>query len=458
MTTLQDQLRQDAASLQKFVTSVSDPCERRSGTATYLEPSERLFSYIIKFAESTCSHLTLSLLKHVDPQNLLDLRKDIRIFRAGWKFMHQFVKSALDADTLRLPSSLVLGLTARFREISGFSDTEFVIYHTDKFNYLNISLSKLKKDANGMSSLVGGPSFPDKLGMIGIPYSQSSSIFMNCLIPHEMGHHVFGELHLERFFQIQIEQELVSRLGTSRPQIVELLASWAEEIFCDLFAVRLVGFCFCLAFVELYDVSMVLDENSAYSPRRSVGLTEFKEYPPDLFRLRQQVSVLKQDKWWPYVQQIDSHYVRTLEAAGELKEQNFKMQNYFNTDPGIILAAFFSIVPKISDKLDEITKGLMLGTDEWQKNDQDISLYLQHGIVPSSIRPMGSADDFVHPKPVSLLNASYKFYLERLNLLITNIDGAKVDNKEDRVKWAKKVEMWTAKAIEDVMLMTGGFS
>jgi hypothetical protein len=45
-----------------------------------------------------------------------------------------------------------------------------------------------------------------------------------------------------------------------------------------------------------------------------------------------------------------------------------------------------------------------------------------------------------------------------LNLLISNIDGAKVDNKEDRVKWAKKVEMWTAKAIEDVMLMTGGFS
>jgi hypothetical protein len=59
---------------------------------------------------------------------------------------------------------------------------------------------------------------------------------------------------------------------------------------------------------------------------------------------------------------------------------------------------------------------------------------------------------------VSLLNASYKFYLQGLDFLIPNIDGAKVDNKEDRVKWAKKVEMWTAKAIEDVMLMTGGFS
>jgi hypothetical protein len=353
---------------------------------------------------------------------------------------------------------LVLGLTARFREIPGFSDTEFVICHTDEFNYLNITLSKLKKQANYISESVGGPPFPDKLGLIGIPYSQASSIFMNCLIPHEMGHHVFGELHLVRTFQILIEKELIGRLGESKPQIVECLAYWAEEIFCDLFAVRLVGFCFCLAFVELYDVSMILDENSAYSPGRSVGLTEFTDYPPDLFRLRQQVSVLKQDRWWPHVEEIDSHYVRTLEAAGKLTEQDFKMPNLFNIDPGIILAAFFAIVPKISDKLDEITEGLKIETDEWQKNDQDISLYLQNGIVPSSLRSGGLTDDFIHPKPVSLLNASYKFYLQGLNLLISNIDGAKVDNKEDRVKWAKKVEMWTAKAIEDVMLMTGGFS
>jgi hypothetical protein len=103
MATLQDQLRQDAASLQKFVTSVSDHCERRSGTAAYLEPSERLFSYIMKLAESTRSYLTRSLDLQLDLQNLLGLRKDVRILRAGWRFMHRFVKPALDADTLREP-------------------------------------------------------------------------------------------------------------------------------------------------------------------------------------------------------------------------------------------------------------------------------------------------------------------------------------------------------------------
>ena len=53
MATLKDQLRQDATSLQKFVTSIADHCERRSGAAAYLESSERFFSYVVELAEST---------------------------------------------------------------------------------------------------------------------------------------------------------------------------------------------------------------------------------------------------------------------------------------------------------------------------------------------------------------------------------------------------------------------
>ena len=137
----------------------------------------------------------------MDAEDLLDLRSDVNVLRAGWRFMHAFVKPVLDADTLRLPSSLILGLTARLREIPQFSDTEFVIYHTDDFNYFNVKLSVLKPQANRISGLVGGPSFPEKLGLIGIPYSQASSLFMNCLIPHELGHYVFGELSLGHKFR-----------------------------------------------------------------------------------------------------------------------------------------------------------------------------------------------------------------------------------------------------------------
>jgi len=467
MADLKATLRQDAASLQQFVTAIADHCERRNNAAAYLQSSERFFSYIVKLAASTRSFLAQALESRTDFQDLLDLRSDISVLRAGWRFLHGFVKPVLDADTLRLPSSLVLGLTSRFREIPQFSDTEFVIYHTDEFNYFNVKLSVLKPGADRIAGLVSGPSFPDKLGLIGIPYSQASSMFMNCLIPHEMGHHVFGQLSLGLKFKSQLEQELIASFGARLPaearlQIIERLAFWAEEIFCDLFAVRLVGFCFSLAFVELFDISTVLDENSTYSPARATGKTEFLQYPPDLFRLRQQVAVLQQDNWWSSLQKIDSHYVRTFEAAMALSDKDFgflELSNFLkNIDPTDVLEAFYVIIPTIFNELDKNTSGIQLGTSGWQSTDKDIALYLRNGIVPSSIRLEASGAITIHPEPISLLNSAYKFYLEGLNDLILNIEDADVTNIADRSKWAKKVEMWTAKAIEDVMLMTGRVS
>jgi hypothetical protein len=110
MADLKATLRQDAASLQQFVNAIADHCERRNSAAAYLQSSERFFSYIVKLAASTRSFLTQSLESRTDAQDLLDLRSDISVLRAGWRFLHGFVKPVLDADTLRLPSSLVLGL------------------------------------------------------------------------------------------------------------------------------------------------------------------------------------------------------------------------------------------------------------------------------------------------------------------------------------------------------------
>ena len=207
MAALKDQLRQDAASLQQFVASIAGHCERRSGASAYLEPSERFFTYVIELVISTRTYLAKSLETATDASDLLDLRSEITVLRAGWRFMHSFVKPVLNADTLRLPTSLVIGLTARLREIPHFSDIDFVIYHTDDFNYFNVKLSVLKPRADNISSLVAASPFPEKLGLIGIPYSQASSMFMNCLIAHEMGHYACGELSLGHKFKSQIEQE-----------------------------------------------------------------------------------------------------------------------------------------------------------------------------------------------------------------------------------------------------------
>jgi hypothetical protein len=120
MLPLSDQLVQDAASLAQFVCSIADLCEERSSASAHLEPSERFFAYIEKVAEATKDYLASFLKAKKSAKELLQLRNEIASLRASWRFLHEFVKPALDADTLRLPTSLINALSARFREIPKF--------------------------------------------------------------------------------------------------------------------------------------------------------------------------------------------------------------------------------------------------------------------------------------------------------------------------------------------------
>jgi hypothetical protein len=463
MSGVLDQVRQDAASLHGFVCSISDKCESRSGAPAYQESSERFFSYISDLAAATKSYLQdATQSTNNSPQDLLDLRAEIATLRAGWRFMHRFVKPVLDADTLRLPTSLLRGLTNRFREIPTpkFANTDFVFYHSDDFNYFNIKLVNFRLQADKIAGLVGGPRFPPYLGLVGIPYSQSESLFINYLIPHEMGHYLFGELLLRQKFCASIEQELIKLYGSSltpymRAQLIGTLAFWVEELFCDAFAVRIVGFCFSLAFVELFDTATVLDENAKYV--RASGTTEFSVYPPDLFRLRNQVAVLSADGWWDDLVKTDSHYVRTLEAADGIDDADFTFPTLSSIpafNPAQAISLFFRILPSILVEVNAATVGVENGAGYWKEHGELIEKYLENGVVPSSLISGGPHP--TTPKPIALMNASYKFYVESLPRLLDRIEEASSDKIMDMAYWAKRVEMWTAKAIDDVILLDRG--
>ena len=460
MAALSEQVRHDAASLYQFVCSIVDLCERRNPAAAYLSSSERFFDYLVDLGRATKEYVQNSPGGRTQPAEYLDLRDEIALLRAGWQFLHAFVRPALESDTLHLPGALVLGLIRRFREIPRYSKTDFVIFHTDEFNYLTVRSSPLKKNADGMASLVHGPSFPEDLGLIGIPYSQSSSLFMNCLIPHEMGHYVFADAGLGKKFRREIEQQLVNNLGSQFPLLeriayTEILAKWSEELFCDVFAVRLIGFSYSLAFVELFDLPKALDENGRLSPPRSQSFPRFDEYPADLFRVKQQAAVLVKDRWWPELVKVDSHYVKLLQAAEQMTEADFEFPLANQADSAKLLSAFFAVVPQIFSELDAITAGLAPGFEEWTKTKSNVETYLEHGVVPSSLLEKKGELKFVRPHLVGLLNSSYKFYVESLNQLIAHIKDAKVSDIGTRSKWASKVQAWTSKAIEDVSLLEG---
>ena len=256
MSSLKDQVRLDATSLHSFVSSISDNCERLNRALIYPASSERFFKYISALAAATKSHLQESLgTSDQRPEEYLDLRDEIATLRSSWGFMHRFVKPVLDADTLTLPTCLLDGLKTRFRQMSGFAETDFIFYHSTYLNYFNVKLGEFNQKANKISRMVKGPTFPEKLGLIGIPDSQSAALFINCLIPHEMGHFVFGELQLAKKLRSEIEERLIKLYDTRleierRSELTDKMVFWLEELFCDAFAVRLVGFSFPMAFVN----------------------------------------------------------------------------------------------------------------------------------------------------------------------------------------------------------------
>jgi hypothetical protein len=456
MAQLAVQLRHDATSLYQFVSSVADRCERRDASAAYLDSSERFFKYLVDLAEATRKYI--QNFSCATPALYLDLRSEIAVLRAGWQSLHARVKPALDGDTLNIPTALIEGLINRFREIPKYSDTDFLIFHTNEFNYLNVRLSIFGGNADRIASLVRGPLFPNKLALIGIPYSQLSSLFMNCLIPHEMGHYVCWDIGLGSKLRPTIESAIVQRLGgTLRPldrsALVDKVLRWSEELFCDSFAVRLVGFCYSFAFIELFDTSKALDATGNLSQQRSADMTEFDEHPPDLFRVRQQRAILEKDGWWPDLAKVDSQYVALLRAVQRMKDTDFKFSINVAIDTKKVVEAFLSVAPQVLSELDNVTVGLRSGFQSWKDTSAEVEDYLSHGVVPSSLLETPGELKFVYPDTVALLNSSYKFYVESLDTLLGKIKDVSLDDVRARSEWAGKVQTWTAKAIEDVNLL-----
>ena len=252
-------LQRDAAALFSFVDSVCQFCLAGNESPAYPGPSTKFFEYIIELGEATKEYLSLFAANQPKKPELYQYyRQRLETIRLGWFEFHLLIKAAADADTLNVPYALVEALSTRIRTIRGFKGTNFAIFHIDELNYWEIPASEIKETTDKFQRYLSNPpSFPANTGMIGIPYSQSSSLYLNFLIAHEMGHFVFEKRRLKGRMLPDIEKALTKVMGTTfetaPDENLQLskdrLSSWAEELFCDLFAVWLIG---TLLFLCLY--------------------------------------------------------------------------------------------------------------------------------------------------------------------------------------------------------------
>src|SRR5579862_7227473 len=166
-------LRVDAAALFSFVDSVCQFCVDRDSPA-YLNPSKEFFQYIRGLGDATKAYLnTFSEKAPRDLRLYQGYRQKLETIRSAWFEFHQFIKPAIDADTLGMPYPLVEALTRRLNQVKELEKTRFVLFHLDEVNYLQIRVSEVKKTADRLSVIIpDAKPFPPNLGMIGIPYSQ----------------------------------------------------------------------------------------------------------------------------------------------------------------------------------------------------------------------------------------------------------------------------------------------
>jgi hypothetical protein len=249
-------LRNDAAALFSFVDSVCQQCEERLESPAYPQASRDFFSYIANLGRATKRFLnTFSYKAPQDPRLYIFYRGSLEVIRNGWFEFHQFIKPAVDADTLHIPFSLITALTSRFNDIKELKNTKFAVFHFNELNYLQVRVSAVKETADKLAKRIpDAPTFEPNLGMIGIPYSQASSLFLNCLVAHEMGHFVFQKLNKRAALLSGIAQEIAETfkdhalfLRQDNTWYSDRLAGWSE----DFSATFLLSSCWGLVTVSL---------------------------------------------------------------------------------------------------------------------------------------------------------------------------------------------------------------
>ncbi len=279
------------------------------------------------------------------------------------------------------------------------------------------------------------------------------------MIAHEIGHFVYGELQLLNTLAAKIAvalQAFAPAAAMLKPEdrlrVPPIVAGWVEELFCDLFAVRLVGPCYSYAFVEIFDLTNNLTADGKINAAAVGPSMEFSDsHPADMYRMQKQIGLLTKLKWWDQIKNSKSPCRHLLEYCMPLKCSQFsfptqtQLQTYF-------IDALDRVSGDIEAAVENSLNGLETGVDEFSRLNDTVQEYFHHGVVPSTIQDPSSKKS-ISPSAVTVLNTAYQLHLDSLPVLIGRVEGQNAESVEHCSNWTLKLEAWTLKALEDLELI-----
>ena len=370
-------------------------------------------------------------------------RPALAIYGGNWATIHSYVKPATDAHSLTTPDPLLRFASA---EVERVLQADIVVLLTSEFMYFQ---KALRDPAAGLD-----PVFPPNRGFIELPYSQGTGFFLNLNIFHELGHFLYQLRSSEDHPIISSLNATMSQVLKAEPRLSRLppedMASvndiievWTEELFCDLFAIRLIGPAFTFALIDFLWLAGLMQGGTE---------KEFNaEHPAPALRLKQHVLQLQRDGWWAGLQATRLQHVRLMQQLSRESDYVFNI----DYDPPVQKAvgtAFLSLLKPIRDSVASLTSHIRLREHarDFETHRRHIQTCLSNGIVPSATA-LGSN----RPGPIATINASYLFVLERLPRLMSKLSDVKRTSATDRAKCYRMVEAWTMKALEDLQFPRG---
>ncbi len=130
--------------------------------------------------------------------------------------------------------------------------------HGNSLGYFKRAHASIKGAVDAMHRLfekskIHARPFPAKMGLIVLPFSSTKQLFQNTILYYELGEFVYDEGNVDglignKFDSLRKQSHSDGVIASKLTDAEQLrVFSWCKELFCDLFAVHIIGPAFTFA-------------------------------------------------------------------------------------------------------------------------------------------------------------------------------------------------------------------
>ena len=460
------ELLHDAASIYRLVEFIERFCVDQKSAQSYASATHIFFETVTDLADKTKQHLVRTAAEATDRAQrgytwesnvwFRNQRDSILTIKGDWTIIHKYLKPAADAHALKVPMPLVELAERQLESVQGMVGAKIAVLLTPELNYFQTSTTQLRTATDALRKTIKADATSqttDRIGFVELPYSQGSTLFTNIAIYHELGHFTL-EVYPKDPLAEAAERSLKDVYGARYTRLSKdrragakvLLRKWAEEVFCDLFAIRLIGPAFSFASIEMFSlIGLLLEENK----RKFLP-----SHPAPACRFGEQLKLLRDDKWWEVVGGLDAEQRRLIEELGAIPDSEFAfyLDRKTKARDQRAVQAFRSLLPTVRELANELTSEPTEVRQYFVSQRAEIEKCFSHGVVPSRLLLDGQ---LIPGHPVAVVNSAFCSYLTELPSFINRLEKDGANKIDQRSLWTRRLEMWTIKAIEDFFIIDG---